>query len=322
MAVVDKREIEIRVSDKAGELKPTFRNFLTEKGIGNGSMNVNPKVKLFSESGFKVTQGFEESNPYAEVMKMFGAAKNIGKIAALARIFITTAKYTGYAAQIASADDDGVAWVPWVENILSFKDAKPFTVQIEFKFHMGEFGLWDANEEVYKPIMNLMALFIPKGITGINIIPHLRTSTQTLYDFIRGLGRNILSSESGENIFSGFKSSLATFKAGEGSVIERADAALDGIFEGLSTGMGAIAVDTIENRPGGGFYNVDISYGSNRFLFKRLQPTTCDIEFTNKEYDDRGYPIQGSINMTFKSYQPATLAGISKNNINFGFIKD
>ncbi len=305
----DPREIVLSVSGSSD----TFHSFLSrKKNIKN--MDVSSSVKLYSDEGFKINQNVETENPYAVFDKVFNAAQTLRKSAFVFRIIKGTSKALNVAQKTSSATDEGIAWTPWLKNVKSFKDAPAFTAQISFTFNMGQFGLWDAKEEVFKPVMNLMAFFIPIGINGINIIPHLRTSTQTLYDFLRASKGDFSS------LLTDLKSSVTTTPKDIDETSSRLSSTLGHIFASLSTGLGKVVVTSIETKPGVP-YNIDIGYASGKFMLKRMQPTTCDISFTNKEYDANGFPVQGKITMNFQSYQPATVEGIIENKINFGFIK-
>ncbi len=320
-APMDPREIVINISDTSS----TFRTFLLEKkDIKN--MKVKPVVRLYSEKGFTIDQNITTTPAYAAFSKIFDGASGIRDKAIIGKIVaggVKAAKFAKAGAIVSSAGDDGVAWTPWLKNVLAFKDAPAFDVSLTLKFKMGQFGLWDAKEEVYKPIMNLMGMFLPLSITGINVVPHLRTSTQTMYDFMRVMMNDLLTS-SGASILSDMKDAGKSVVEGskDGGVaggLSAASDALDDLFKKLSTGLGSIVVETIENKvvP----YTVDIGYASGKFTLRRMQPLKCNIEFTNKEYDSNGYPIEGQIIMSFSSFQPATVAGIQENRINFGFMR-
>jgi len=327
------KEIQIRVS---GDEAVTFRKFLSKKKGINNYMNVDPNVILYSDKGISVTQGFESGKPYDPILKVFGIATKLKSVANVAKVVKGA---VSVAQNVSEADGGGISWIPWIQNINSFKDAKPFTVNLSFEFHMGEFGLWDAEEEVVKPVLNLMAIFIPKGITGMNIIPHLQTNIQVLFSFIKNLWKDginpfyqafkkagaekvlsVLSNNGSEKEESSDSSDKKGFIDKSKDALTSTLDKLDGVFAAVSTSMGKVVVSTIEDGRGSNFYSVDILFGRNgQFVLRRMQPLSCTISFTNKEYDDKGFPITGKIDMRFSSHQPATVSGITDNKIDFGF---
>ena len=323
--MADSREINITIS---GNKKKTFRNFLSYKKIDK--LSVDSKVKLYSDIGFEVTTLNEYDNPFGFLSKAVGRMSKIGDaVGAVTKIMSGVTTFT---TGVTSANP----WLPWIDNVNTFKKSEPFVVSVTVKFHMGEFGLWSGEEEVYRPIMNLMSIFLPRGVQGINILPHLRVSSAFLWDYIVNSAKSLVNFVSALtdapdppeiDALTFASPSIDAVKADAeadstaGAVITKGVSAVDGAvasaFAGLSTGLGRVLVTTIGKEEN---HYVDISYASDKFIFRKMQPLNCSIKFSNKEYDDRGFPAYGEIKMDFKSFQPATLMGIQGGNIDFGFV--
>ena len=300
MPIRDYREVRLSVARSSD----TFRTLLSNKGIEN--MNVDPSVMLYADQGFDIAMKNEPGNPFKIITDAFGRLKKLTGVAGMAMKMLTSG------AALASTSDRGTSWIPWMNNVQSFKDSGPITLIVTFKFQMGEFGLWDGREEVFLPIMNLMSMFLPAGIDGINIMPHIRTSTQLLWDSIGEVAGDL--SSLGSSAFN-LKS---TETAQKGINVENITRDLTDLFSSLSTKMGTVVVNSINERDDN---LINISYAGGKFRYRKMQPVNCHIEFSNKEYDDNGFPAIGKIQMTFQSFQPATLMGIRQNSITFGFIE-
>ena len=298
MGTIDAREVIFKLD---GDPDRTFRTFYRHlKHTRDPNADVNMAVKLYPTAGLALKNDIETTDPLGFISKAINGAQGVMKVIKTAAVFFKRAN--DLKASL-GGDNKTTPWLPWTNNALAYKKAGPMKISMDFEFHMGEFGLWDAKEEVFKPIFNLMSLFIPAGISGVNVIPHLPYTTEFIFNFIAGLKGD---TKAAANLLSGEKKE------------EKDNIPKAGIFERISTKVGTAmvyAVETTSSR------NVDIELGKGNIVLKKMQPVNCNISFSNKEFDENGYPAYGKISMQFQSYQPATLDGVRSgaSAINFGF---
>jgi len=323
--VRDSREILIHLLG-AGTEPIEFRNILENKKVKG--MQVDKAVKLYSDEGFKVRTENKPEYPFKLITGAVGNIKSVGKLAR-----VINAVGSGVLAGL-ETNTESTLWAPWIDNVQAFGNSGPITLSFKLEFHMGEFGLWDAKEEVFLPVMNLMGLFLPKGIHGINVDAHLRTNTRMLWDFIKAV---YTSGTNFAELFSAFSAkpdgpdAITSASSGEVGAVAPTQtgtmARIDATIGKLSTAMDTIIMSTIDGSDSKYGYYVNIGYANNKFRFTRMQPTNCSIKFSNKEYDDNGYPAVGEIQMEFVSMQPGTLNGLGMDasgnaSITFGFIQE
>ncbi len=299
MADTDFREVVIQDAKAR-----SFRNFLWTHFSIPG-MTVSEEVKLFATE-FKISPRNETTPAFKVILKPLGTASKLGKMLSLGMDLLKGAN------KIASGVTDNVnEWLPWVDNILAFKKATPITLQVKVNFHMGEFGEWDAQKEVWDPIMNLITLFTPKTVDGSNIVPSMKTPTAYISDFLKAAGTQ-------------FVSMFKALDAADAAAEERGEdvnsvGGIQGVAqftEAISTLAGKLMVNTINaSSPN----LVNIRFASGKAVFKHMQPISCNVTFTNKDYDENGYPAYGDISMEFRSFHPAVTKGITSSGITMGF---
>lgn len=80
---------------------------------------------------------------------------------------------------IMNPTENGVskAWNPWFMNAPTWEGiSSTLSFQYTFRFAMGQYGLWDAREEVMKPILNLLAPTMVQEIKTFTMLgPYKRT---------------------------------------------------------------------------------------------------------------------------------------------------
>lgn len=83
------------------------------------------------------------------------------------------------------------AWNPWFMNAPTWEGiSSTLSFQYTFRFAMGQFGLWDAKEEVMKPILNLLAPTMVQEITNFTMTgPYKRT-----IDVLKSMGKDAIDS--------------------------------------------------------------------------------------------------------------------------------
>lgn len=58
---------------------------------------------------------------------------------------------------------------PWFKYIKAWKNTEPVALPLRFEFKMGQFGLWDAKQEVVLPILALLLPVLPISMTSMEM---------------------------------------------------------------------------------------------------------------------------------------------------------
>lgn len=145
----------------------------------------------------------------------------------------------------------------------------------DFNFKMGYVGLYDAFEEVVKPIIGLLCCFLPKGEKKNIITPIYPTSTQKALSIIKGLA----SKDSG----------LVASSSGDGAtgIMNQIE---DTIVNILSAASESLKPE--ENKPYATF-----KYGHQ--IFWKTGITKISASFNSNLTDDHGFPAEGILSMSF-----------------------
>lgn len=100
---------------------------------------------------------------------------------------------------------------PWVENIPAWTGGQGFqSINCAFTFNMGQYGLWDARQEVVNPIMNLMAPTIPRLLTDFTITPPYPNAMQMIKEVFVSLFDSFKNASSG-SVFSSMSTKMMSF---------------------------------------------------------------------------------------------------------------
>lgn len=58
---------------------------------------------------------------------------------------------------------------PWFKNVKAWRNTEPFALPLRFDFKMGQFGLWDAKQEVVLPLLALLLPVLPRAIDNMTM---------------------------------------------------------------------------------------------------------------------------------------------------------
>lgn len=135
-----------------------------------------------------------------------GAKTTVGGIHDAFKAIDTKAYNTDGTTNISSS------FTPWVENIPAWTGGQGFqAITCTFTFSMGQYGLWDARQEVVNPIMNLMAPTIPRIITDFTITPPYPNTMQMIKEVFLSLFDAFKNNSNSDNVFSSLSSEMMTF---------------------------------------------------------------------------------------------------------------
>ena len=222
---------------------------------------------------------------------------------------IASAATTVFNAVNASVIDEGgtaSTWQPWMTGVKAWDGSKGgFSFDYEFSFAMGQYGLWNAKEEVVLPILNLIAPALPRSMSNFSMDGPFPTAFQLLSLLVQNFLSDTYSKEGNSNFLGYFENTVDRLKT---NIKE------DGIFKGVATtavteindvleDLSNILNDVIQESYKG--YTYDVKFG-NFVTFNNMIITNGETSFSN-EVDQFGYPIAGSVKLTFEGLVPLAL---------------
>lgn len=236
--------------------RSNWRTFKNPSGLDFSSSPVNENVLLIpSSKELKFTGGIN--------LKDF--SQNLGKAADFLEI-LTQAQ------EIFSGSRVVPIWKPRVLESL-----KELTMggDFEFNFNFGEAGLYDAFEEVVKPVYALLNFFgvetFNNGITAN--VSTLDTPYPTSTEFIA------------TQIKEGFSALINGIDTSDASVLSKLNSTLQ---NSIQAGAGAVARSS-------SYHNLWVSWG--RFTFGPMTYSDIEYSFTMDNFDSYGWPLKGKFKL-------------------------
>ena len=280
-------------------LNPTSNSILNTSLLND--CNVDGRVYLLMTSPPKTMKTVNRiKEPVQELLKG-NSNTTVGKIASAAT--------TVFDAVNASVIDEGgtaSTWQPWMTGVKAWDGSKGgFYFDYEFSFAMGQYGLWNAKEEVVLPILNLIAPALPRSMSNFSMNGPFPTAMQLLSLLVQNSLSDTYSKEGNSNFLGYFENTVDRLKT---NIKE------DGIFKGVATtavteindvleDLSNILNDVIQESYKG--YTYDVKFG-NFVTFNNMIITNGETSFSN-EVDQFGYPIAGSVKLTFEGLVPLAL---------------
>ena len=279
---------------------------------------VDKRIELLMTSPPKTMKTSNNiKQPVKELLKGGGNGSTImGKVTTFA-----TAAYDTLNAVMTNGDGNtSPTWQPWMTSVKAWDGSKEgFSFEYEFSFAMGQYGLWNAKEEVVKPILNLIAPALPRSMNNFSMNGPFPTAIQLLSQMVKGAWNNI--KDKAWNKIQGLLNKDSDLKDASGAI----DKELNDWFKGESLG-GLDKVSKAINEIGGGINGVleDLSNALNKVIQDSYQNYTYDVKFGNfvtfnnmiitngetsfsNEVDQYGYPIAGTVKLTFEGLVPLAM---------------
>ena len=280
-------------------LNPTSNSILNTSLLND--CNVDGRVYLLMTSPPKTMKTSNSiKQPVQELLKG-NSNTTVGKIASAA-----TTVFNAINASVIDEGETASTWQPWMVGVKSWDGAKGgFSFEYEFSFAMGQYGLWNAKEEVVKPILNLIAPALPRSMSNFSMDGPFPTAIQLLSLLVQNFLSDTYSKEGNSNFLGYFENTVDRLKT---NIQE------DGIFKGVATtavteindvlgDLSNILNDVIQESYQG--YTYDVKFG-NFVTFNNMIITNGETSFSN-EVDQFGYPIAGSVKLTFEGLVPLAL---------------
>lgn len=275
-------------------------------------LDVDPRVCLLMSSPPKTMKTSNSiKQPVQELLKG-NSNSTLGKIASA-----TTMALDALNALTIDSGNGATAstWQPWMVGVKSWDGSKGgFSFEYEFSFAMGQYGLWNAEEEVVKPILNLIAPALPRSMNNFSMNGPFPTAIQLMSLLVKNLPSAFKTQDEGgnntfQNPFSSMiddlksnvqeKGVLGAITTAVGGVVEGAVEGINGVLGDLSNALNTVIQESYKN------YTYDISFG--KFVtFNSMIITNGETSFSN-EVDQYGYPIAGSVKLTFEGLMPLAM---------------
>lgn len=83
---------------------------------------------------------------------------------------------------------------PWFKHVKAWNNTEPLQLPLSFEFKLGQFGLWDAKQEVVLPILALLMPILPQEMDAITMIGPFQSATSLLSMVLKGTAVNLAGS--------------------------------------------------------------------------------------------------------------------------------
>ena len=279
---------------------------------------VDKRIELLMTSPPKTMKTSNNiKQPVKELLKGGGNGSTImGKVTTFA-----TAAYDTLNAVMTNGDGNtSPTWQPWMTSVKAWDGSKEgFSFEYEFSFAMGQYGLWNAKEEVVKPILNLIAPALPRSMNNFSMNGPFPTAIQLLSQMVKGAWNNI--KDKAWNKIQGLLNKDSDLKDDSGAIdnelndwfkgeslggldkvskaINEIGGGINGVLEDLSNALNTVIQDSYRD------YTYDVKFG-NFVTFNNMIITNGETSFSN-EVDQYGYPIAGTVKLTFEGLVPLAM---------------
>lgn len=279
---------------------------LINSSLKSSNLNVKGEVELLMENkapaleaSVEVKEGF--SDLMTQVENTFSKLGTFNKALSTGLDI-----YTRVASLVEGLDNSNTAtsntFNPWALKAPTWDDSKIDSVKefsYTFKFRMGQYGLWNAKDEVVLPILNLIAPVLPQKLGS--------TFTSGPFpDVLNLLGKALGSSISALGDYMENNQTLQNFNniwSSNNGVISKITSTLSTGVDVLGNLLTAIVLSGYKN------YSYKLEFG-NFCTFSQVIYKKASWSFS-QEVDQFGYPIAGDVTITFKSLVPVALSSTS-----------
>lgn len=261
------------------------------------NFDVDTNIELLLTDNYPTFKTENEYNlPIEELLSLGSKNKTVSKYAKIATGVINGISAVTNAATAGADNVTSGSFAPWTRRVPAWEpnSAKGFEFSYTFKFAMGQYGLWNAKEEVVKPILNLMAPTIPQHLNAFSISGPYPNEYNLLTNLIT---QNYKSSEDTEaSAEEDTENWFTKLLSNAGNNLKK----LGNTLEALITASYSS-------------YTYTMKFGSfltlNGVIIKNSRTT-----FSSRT-DQYGWPVAGSCELDFKSIIPTALTSSNKSNL-------
>lgn len=194
------------------------------------------------------------------------------------------------------------AFNPWFMQVPTWNPTDAcdaLTFDLEFEFRMGQYGKWNAFEEVYKPAINLIApcMLRKNGlITTTGPAPSLVTLMIGALKKIDLFGSNSASTVTTEGA-----------SQGEGTTESTSDDIGEQVTDDLLGQISKGISDAIQSAYNGYIYTIEIGHFAT---FPNVFLTNATLTW-GTEVDNYGYPTYSKVKLTAKTLTPPAITNVN-----------
>lgn len=257
------------------------------------NFDVDTNIELLLTDNYPTFKTENKYNvPIEELLSQGSKNKTVSKYAEIATRVINGISAVTNAATAGADNVTSGSFAPWTRRIPAWdpNSAKGFEFSYTFKFAMGQYGLWNAKEEVVKPILNLMAPTIPQHLNAFSISGPYPNEYNLLTNLIT---QNYKSSEDTEEDTENWFTKL----------LSNAGNALDKLGR------------TLENLITAAYSSYTYTMKFGRFLTLNGVIIKDSRTTFSSRTDQYGWPVAGSCELDFKSIIPTALTSSSEENL-------
>lgn len=91
----------------------------------------------------------------------------------------------------AMSEGSAATFNPWFKYVKAWRNMEPVSLPLSFEFKLGQFGLWNAKQEVVLPILSLLLPLLPKRVDAISMEGPFQSATTLLALILKGTVFNI-----------------------------------------------------------------------------------------------------------------------------------
>lgn len=284
-------------SEKFSQLFNSFDN----------NMNASDSIDLLMLSAPKTpatNNAFDK--PVDKFLSTLSSINVIGAISSIAEQGINVLSvYNDIGGGKESINRTARVFQPWTKNVKAWSGSQGgITFEHEFKFNLGQYGLWNAKEEVVKPILNLVAPAFPQYLNNMSMAGPFPGVAELLYRLVENTDSSNIA-DTISDIGESFSSIGADNTETTGTFDKIKNAARD-IAGSIDASLARIS-DFLATVITGAFkqFTYNLEFG-NIVKFKNMIITQAKTSFSN-EVDQNGFPISGSATLTFEGLVPQAL---------------
>lgn len=158
---------------------------------------VNEAVELRVPDSFSFGSKANVKQPLKDILSKISSGVVTGTLVGIGAASTLAESLTGGNNQLVESLRTAANFNPWFKYIQAWESTDPLEIDLEFKFSYGQFGLWNAKEEVVKPVLALLDLVVPEEADGIFMTGPFQSVSELYINFIsaalQGAGESISS---------------------------------------------------------------------------------------------------------------------------------
>ena len=176
----------VKVSDST-----SWRDWMRADGFRNISgvreLSVSSEVDLvLSDDSFQYSISNKAEPVLNDLLEQVGAKGVTGAVLKAGEAISTL------------AGDNAASFNPWFKHVKAWRNTDPVALPLRFEFKLGQFGLWDAKQEVVLPILALLVPVLPLKVDNLEMQGPFQTATRLLTEVLKGTAVSLV--ESGGDI--------------------------------------------------------------------------------------------------------------------------